>query len=133
MGIKIDGYSWNNLEKVISIICLDFTNDREEIELLNKAAINKAGDRVRRFIEKVGDRKFYESLALTDPGRLAFDEVAEVLEEVLKFRVVLLSDKVLSSRIKKIKMNCAKLQGKRTRALRVSPIPKGLLQWEIEA
>ena len=105
MGIKIDGYSWNNLEKVISIICIDFTNDRQELETLKSEAINKAGDRVRRFIEKVGDHKFYESLAVTDPGRLAFDEVAEVLEDVLKFRVVLISDKVLSSRIKKIEMD----------------------------
>ena len=104
MGIKIDGYSWNNLEKVISIICLDFTNDREEIELLNKAAINKAGDRARGFTEKVGDQKYYESLAVTDPGRMAFDEIAEVLDEVLKFRVVLISDKVLSSYVKKIEI-----------------------------
>ena len=104
VGIKIDGYSWNDLEKVISIICLDFTNDRENIETLTSTAINKAGDRVRNFIKKVGDQPFYNSLAVTDPGRVALDEVKGVLEEVLRFRVVLLSDKVLSTRVKKIEM-----------------------------
>ena len=103
-GIKIDGYSWNELEKVISIICIDFTNDRDELETLKNDAINKSGERVRRFIEKVGDDKFYHTLAVTDPGRLALDEISEVLEEVLKFRIVLVSDKILSTRVKKIEM-----------------------------
>jgi hypothetical protein len=31
LGIKIDGYSWNELEKVINIICIDYTNERDII------------------------------------------------------------------------------------------------------
>ena len=103
-GIKIDGYSWNSLEKVVTIICLDFTNDREELGTINRETIAKAGQRARKFVERVGDKRFYESLAVTDEGRIAFDEVEEVLEDVIKFRVVLLSDKMLSTRVKKIEI-----------------------------
>ena len=104
LGIKIDGYSWNELEKVINIICIDYTNERDIIESLTNEMIKKAGERVTRFIEKIGDQRFYESLASTDPGRDAFNLISEFIESAIKFRVVLMTDKTLSTRVKKIEM-----------------------------
>lgn len=104
LGIKIDGYSWNELEKVINIICLDYTNERDEIQLLNNESIKKAGKGVTNFIEKIGDDKFYENLATTDPGREALDLISEFIDSAIKFRIVLITDKTLSTRVKKIEM-----------------------------
>ena len=104
LGIKIDGYSWNELEKVINIICLDYTNERDNVQSLTNENIKKAGDRVTRFIEKIGDDKFYANLATTDPGREALDLISEFVDSAIKFRVVLITDKTLSTRVKKIEM-----------------------------
>ena len=104
LGIKIDGYSWNELEKVINIICIDYTNERDIIDSLTNEMIKKAGERVTRFIEKIGDQRFYESLASTDPGRDAFNLISEFIDSAIKFRVVLMTDKTLSTRVKKIEM-----------------------------
>ena len=104
LGIKIDGYSWNELEKVINIICIDYTNERDLVESLTNETIKKAGERVTRFIEKIGDQKFYGTLASTDPGRDALDLIAEFINSAIKFRVVLMTDKTLSTRVKKIEM-----------------------------
>ena len=105
LGIKIDGYSWNELEKVINIICIDYTNERDIVESLTNETIRKAGERVTRFIEKIGDRRFYESLASTDPGRDALNLISEFIDSAIKFRVVLMTDKTLSTRVKKIEMS----------------------------
>ena len=104
LGIKIDGYSWNELEKVINIICLDYTNERDDVQSLSNENIKKAGERVTRFIKKIGDDKFYANLATTDPGREALDLISEFVDSAIKFRVVLITDKTLSTRVKKIEM-----------------------------
>lgn len=101
-GIKIDGYSWNELEKTINIIYIDYTNDRDEVELLKNDDIKKVGERVTRFIEKIGDKLFYDKLATTDPGREALDLISEFIDSAIRFRVVMISDKTLSTRVKKI-------------------------------
>ena len=104
LGMKIDGYSWNSLEKTINIICIDYTNDRDIIELLKNETIKKLSERATRFIEKIDDAKFYSELATTDPGRRAIELISEFKDSVLKFRVVLITDKSLSTRVKKIEM-----------------------------
>jgi len=104
LGIKIDGYSWNELEKIINIICIDYTNERDDVQTLKNEDIKKAGERVTRFIERIGDEKFYDSLATTDPGKEALDIISEFIGEAIKFRVVLMTDKTLSTRVKKIEI-----------------------------
>jgi len=103
-GMKIDGYSWNELEKAINIICVDYTNDRDVVESLNNETIKKMGERVARFIERIGDQKFYDQLATTDPGRAAIDLISEFMDSAIKFRVVLMTDKTMSAWVKKIEM-----------------------------
>ena len=55
LNIKIDGYSWNELEKSINIIYIDYTNERDVIKTLTSEDIKKSGKKVTRFIEKIGD------------------------------------------------------------------------------
>ena len=101
-GIRIDGYSWNPLEKTISGIIVNFTNEADVINTLTNTQINDIGKRVTRFFDGVGDEKFINSLEVTDPGRIAAADVKEHLKDALKFRVVIFTDQVLSARVKKL-------------------------------
>ena len=101
-GIRIDGYSWNPLEKTISGLIVNFTNESDVINTLKNSQINDIGKKVTRFFDRVDDEKFINSLEVTDPGRVAAADIAEHLNEALKFRVVIFTDQVLSARVKKL-------------------------------
>lgn len=101
-GIRIDGYSWNPLEKTICGIIVNFTNELDVINTLTNAQINDIGKKVTRFFERVEDSKFISSLEVTDPGRIAATDIATYLAEAIKFRVVIFTDEVLSAKVKKI-------------------------------
>lgn len=101
-GIRIDGYSWNPLERTICGILVNFTNEPDLIETLTKTDIDDAGKRVTRFFQKVLDDKFVDSLAVTDPGRIAALDIREYLEDALKFRIVFLTDQIISTRVRKV-------------------------------
>lgn len=103
-GLRIDGYNWNPLEKTISGIIVNFTNEPDKIETLTNTEINEIGKRVTRFFEKVADKTFIDTLEVTDPGRLAANDISEFLDEVVKFRVIILTDQILSSRVKKLQI-----------------------------
>ena len=104
-GIRIDGYSWNALERTISGLVVNFTNEPDVIETLTNTQIGDIGKRVTRFFENVGNEAFIESLEVTDPGQVAASEVGLYLESALKFRVVIFTDQVLSSRVKKLSID----------------------------
>ncbi|RLA41674.1 MAG: hypothetical protein DRR42_24395 [Gammaproteobacteria bacterium] len=101
-GMKIDGYSWNPLEKTICGIIVNFTNEPDLINTLTNTKIGDIGKRVARFFENIENEKFLSSLEVTDPGRLAALDLAEYLEEAIKFRIVVFTDQVLSARVKKL-------------------------------
>lgn len=101
-GMRIDGYSWNALEKTLCCIIVNFTNDPEAIETLTNTEIKEIGKRAGRFIENADNETFVESLEVTDPGRIAASEISVHLPEALKFRVVIFTDQMLSARVKKL-------------------------------
>ncbi|WP_394168225.1 AIPR family protein [Saccharospirillum alexandrii] len=104
-GIRIDGYSWNPLERTICGLIVDFTNDSESVAKLVNSDINDIGMRVSRFFLAANSESFIESLEVTDPGRVAANEISMFLPEAIKIRVVILTDKVLSERVKKLSIN----------------------------
>jgi len=103
-GIRIDGYSWNPLEKTMCGIVVNFTNEEDVIDTLTTSKINSFGKRVTRFFEKINDDSFVDSLEVTDPGRMAASELSLYLDEAIKFRVVIFTDQVISTRVKKIEI-----------------------------
>jgi hypothetical protein len=105
LGIRIDGFSWNPLERTICGLLTNFTNDPIQIDTLTKTQISDSAKRVSKFFEKVGDSKFISAMEVTDPGRVAAEEILQHLDDAIKFRIVVLTDQKLSSRIKKISIN----------------------------
>ncbi len=104
-GMKIDGYSWNALEKTICGIVVNFTNEQDIIETLTNSEIKLLGKRVTKFFENVNSQKFINSLEVTDPGRIAANYISDFLEDALKFRVVVFTDQILSSRVKSLSID----------------------------
>ena len=70
-GMRIDGYSWNPLEKTICGIIVNFTNESDVIEIITNTQINDIGKKVTRFFNRVDNHSFIDSLEVTDPGRIA--------------------------------------------------------------
>lgn len=101
-GIRIDGYSWNPLEKTICGIIVNFTNESDVIETITNTQIKDIGKRVTRFFDRVDDEVFIDSLEVTDPGRIAASSISNCLNDALKFRVVIFTDEILSARVKKV-------------------------------
>jgi len=104
-GMKLDGYSWNALEKTICGIIVNFTNEPDHIDTLTNSEINDISKRVTKFFEGSVDQKFLNSLEVTDPGKGAADEIRHYLDEALKIRVVIFTDQQLSTRVKKLSIN----------------------------
>ena len=111
-GVRIDGYSWNALERTICGIVVNFTNEPDVIETLTNTEIKEIGKRVARFFESAEDKTFAETLDPTDPGRIAATDVAQHLDEAIKFRIVLLTDQALSARVRKLSID--QILGKET-------------------
>lgn len=101
-GLRIDGYSWNALERTICGIVVNFTNEPDLIETLTNTQIGDIGKRVARFFENVCNDSFIANLEVTDPGRMAASDISLYLEDALKFRVVIFTDQSLSARVKKL-------------------------------
>lgn len=104
-GMRLDGYSWNSLEKTISGIIVNFTNESDVIETLTNTEITDIGKRVTKFFEASVDQSFIDNMEITDPGRVAADEITHNLEDAIKIRIVIFTDQKLSSRVKKISLD----------------------------
>lgn len=101
-GMKLDGYSWNALEKTICGIIVNFTNEPDHIDTLTNTQIKDISKRVTKFFEGTVDKSFINNLEVTDPGRMAADEISHYLADAIKIRVVIFTDQQLSTRVKKL-------------------------------
>jgi hypothetical protein len=104
-GMRLDGYSWNALEKTICGIIVNFTNEPDLIETLANVEIKNISKRVTKFFKGSLDKAFISKLEATDPGRMAANEISHYLEDAIKIRVVIFTDQKLSDRIKKLSID----------------------------
>lgn len=103
-GIRIDGLSWNALEKTLCAIVVDLGNEPEVVGSLPRSELDSISKRVVRFIESATKASFLNALEVTDPGRIAALDVRERLKLALKVRVVIFSDRVLSKRVRSLSL-----------------------------
>ncbi|MEP2652205.1 MAG: AIPR family protein [Paraglaciecola sp.] len=104
-GMKLDGYSWNALEKTICGIIVNFTNEPDHIDTLTNTQIKDISKRVTKFFEGSVDKSFLNNLEVTDPGRIAANEISHYFDDAIKIRVVIFTDQQLSSRVKKLSID----------------------------
>ena len=110
-GIKLDGFNWNPLERILSIFVIKFSNT-EELVTINQSQIEKLGKQASKFIENIHSESFLDSLAATDTAREIIEAISGYLEEALKFRVVVITDHLMSDRVKLNKLKIADIGDK---------------------
>ena len=110
-GIKLDGFNWNPLERILSIFVIKFSNT-EELVTINQSQIEKLGKQASKFIENIHSESFLDSLAATDTAREIIEAISGYLEEALKFRVVVITDHLMSDRVKLNKLKIADIDDK---------------------
>jgi hypothetical protein len=99
-GMRLDGYSWNELEKTLSIIVNHYSGDEKAPNLTN-SDINKIAGRATKFLEQLDSAKFLDSLEVSS-DRVVADQLRLYLPDAQKLRIVIYSDCDLSTRLKKI-------------------------------
>tara|TARA_B100000780_G_C21126501_1_gene457266 strand:- start:104 stop:2248 length:2145 start_codon:yes stop_codon:yes gene_type:complete len=110
-GIKIDGFNWNPLERILSGIIVNFSGEPTPGSI-SKTEIEKLGKRTAKFIENISSEAFKDTLAPTSYGRDLIDSMSIYLEDVNKYRVIILTDLVMSDRVKLNKLQIDNINGK---------------------
>jgi hypothetical protein len=101
-GIKLDGYAWNALERVFCGIIVDWSDEPNELTYIPKKDIDTLGKRVSRYLEQAPTRKFRDSLDVSSPGLIPADKLVNVKDEILKYRVIVITDNIIGDRVKNI-------------------------------
>jgi len=106
-GIRIDGYSWVELDRIFCAIIIDLSDDQEELSSISNTEVEALGKRVWRYLSEATSKHFRNSLFVdnldvSSHGRVTADLIADIEEEVIKYRIIVVTDKVRSTREKTI-------------------------------
>lgn len=112
-GMNIQGYNWNETEKILSGIVIKFSNSNE-LETINQSDIEKLGKQCAKFISSIDNKKFIESLAPTDPGKGLAETLQQYKEKAVKFRVIVITNYLMSDRVKRNKIKIDNIFNKKT-------------------
>lgn len=104
-GVRIDGYCWNELERVFCGIIVDLSDDKDELSTISKSEIELLGKRVSRFLSQASSTKFLSGLDPSSLGRSTGDFLSSIEDEIIKYRVIVLTDHVKSDRVKTISID----------------------------
>ena len=124
-GIRIDGWNWNKTERILSAVITRFSNDKELVTI-SKTEIEKLGKKASKFISNINDINFKESLDHSDPALELAEEMSSYLSDLgidgeegfrpaaHKFRVIVLTDHLLSERVNLGKLKIENIHEKET-------------------
>ena len=103
-GIRVDGYGGDPVaaEGVLTLIAVDFSATDEDTTL-TQTDLTADFKRLHNFLEKCLDPKFVDALEEASPGFGLADLISARWSDISKIRLLLLTDKVLSSRIDGLK------------------------------
>lgn len=103
-GVRVDGYGGDPLgaDGVLTVIVSDFTGD-PNVATLTQTDLDANFKRLQSFVEKSLDQRFIGALEEASAGFGLADLINTRWPEVLKVRLLLITDKVLSSRIDGLK------------------------------
>lgn len=109
-GLRVDGYGGDPraADGILTLLVAEFSF-RPSLETLTKTDMEAAFKRVQAFLVKSLDRSFLDSLEETSPAFGLADLIRVTWSEVNKVRLVLITNKVLSSRIDGLK--ASEIQG----------------------
>ena len=101
---KVNGYGGDPKEssdRSLSLIISDF-HQVPELVTLSRTAMNTEFTKLRNFVDSALDPKFRNQMEETDPAFGLADLISARWDEIDKIRMILLTNKVLSSRVDRI-------------------------------
>lgn len=101
-GLRLDGYCWNDLERTLCLLVVHLSADPTELDRLTQTELKSVARRPLRFLEHISKDNFVKSLDPASDGYLAATYFNSLSDSVVKYKIVLLSDYVLSDRVKTI-------------------------------
>lgn len=99
-GIRVDGYWEDNEEGIISLFVSDYDDSIYSPELLSKNDMEKAFNRVKKFINLNIDHNLVQEFDITSPEYLLSNLIKQKMSSFFKINIYILSERRLSSRIK---------------------------------
>ena len=109
-GVRIDGYGGDPIDSgnVLNLIIADYCDD-ETIQKLNGREMKEILKRASNFLEKSLSEKFRASMEETTPAYGLADLIAARWDNIVKVRIILISNRLLSTRIDGVE--AGKLEG----------------------
>ena len=100
-GIRLDAWNYNRDKQIVTLIASDFNID-DEIKTLTKTDADKYINRLERFFEKSTNQSFYRDLDEAFPAYGVAREIFENKNEINRINFILITNSILSSRLKNI-------------------------------
>jgi hypothetical protein len=100
-GMKVDGFSWNELERSFSVIYIDYDID-DDVPVLGSSGVNKLANSALKVLSNLNEKKFLSTLE-ESTDLPVIESYRFYAEKAIKFKVIVLSTKTASSRLKKIR------------------------------
>lgn len=101
VGMRVDGYYFNQDDADLSLFIVDFSN-REEITSLTPSEVQTIFKRVEKFFTASADKKLFNSLEETSPGYGLSRQIADSRQNFAKVNFFLLSERQLSERLQSL-------------------------------
>ncbi len=102
MGLRVDAWDYNEETEVLSLFVVDFRAD-SKLSSLTQTDVDKGFRRLEKFLEKCSTTTFFQSLEESTPGYAIAREVHEKRSDISRVHFFLLSNAVLSNRVKSVK------------------------------
>ena len=99
--IIIDGYYFDSVDKSCLLFISDFSNE-EEISTLTNSQIDILYGRMKAFVENSINGYIREKCEISNLGYALSCDLQDRINEISKFRFYILTDKVLSDRVKRL-------------------------------
>ena len=106
-GLRIDGYSWCELDRTFCGIIVELSDEQYELSSVTNTEAEKIGKRVQRYLAEASSRNFRNSLFrentdISSNGRVTAELIADIEEEIIKYKIIVITDHVKSTREKEI-------------------------------
>ena len=99
LGIRLDAWDYNDETELLSLFVVDFRNENSHSSL-TQTEVDRSFRRLQKFLDKCLTDSFYKSLEESTQGYAAAREIYENRSRITKVQFFLLSNAILSKRVK---------------------------------
>lgn len=99
--VVIDGYHFDTVDKSCLIFISDFSNSDELLTITN-TQIDKLYDRMKAFVDNSINGYIQEKCEISSLGYAFASDLKDKIQEISKFRFYILTDQIISNRVKRI-------------------------------